>query len=861
MKVGHYMDVLKRDQYNEIIKKLNTESGMHDSAMRELTTLYDNLFCKSSDYEEIVMLINICIAEDRENNLEVLYENYSKLKKMLDDHGDYAIEDYDIILYCMGVFSFKFHDYKVAIEYFRKCGEQILNKFPDPYHSTQRDIYVKAKILMSYSLEYEGYLKEGPEKAINCILDQPLIMTEEKEQQIISVIKDNPDELVSIFFELYPSKTYSFAGESMKKEILHVLAHCFSEYAKYLKLNVNKCINYKTIYLWEKIAENFIDALGAEMVTCKAIISSEHGQYWSALDNMKEQYLSLNEDEKEKKAELAFYIYYFSNQIGMDQNEEIEEYKKYFLDFAEQENGDTKVYAWILQFREKLAEALKYEGGKRVQKLLELESFIIKGKEQNTNQRYLHPQILREKNRLLLAYQILRSYLALNENESALDVDNSLFEKCVLFSKQNTTDKLITEKEVNWNDQEHLIKLHNICLCVVGLTEEAHSNLEREFCIEIPFLSDASVHDHKVIICSTDEQLTALDKMEKSHLVLFICSPNNYHSKIKEMIDENVCVKTDLLKTIQIAYIQEILEQCYQFAFRWDEFYIMAPITDNSTFAFQSQEIEKFLEVKNLASFDKELFSEDNGYAINEFGVLTRVKEIQYKFAVKEEGEITRIFYFMGDCLYFYQKEQENFIPHKIIRDLENAKKAAYKLHKNTMKPNARKRKCDCQLKTRYCLCDEWAVQNTDVRELLMRFSVDMPLEEERYCTLVWSGSTDKVKYLEDFMFILSKQKIKSYSLREQLSNLSNIAQKVEYSKEDTSGQQKNNDIRELQELFDEIGTYMDKNDSHWPRESKDYKQTSSLRERIKSAICQRDMREYEDFRSEWTQIRNGIFI
>lgn len=855
------MDFLNRDQYNQKIKKLNMESGMQDSAMKELTALYDNLFCKSSDYEEIVMLINICIAEDRENNLEVLYENYSKLKEMLDDHGDYAIKDYDMILYCMGVFSFKFHDYKVAIEYFRKCGEQILNKFPDPYSSMQSDIYVKTKILMSYSLEYEGYLGEGPKKAIDNILDEPLVITEKIEKQIINEIKKKPEEIVSSFFNWYPSKTYSSAGESMKKEILHVLAHCFSEYANNLKTDENNSINYKKIYLWEKIAEIFIDALGAEMVTCKAIISSEHGQYWSALDNMKKQYSSLSEAEKEKKAELAFYIYYFSNQIGMDQNNEIEKYKKYFLDFAEQENGDTKVYAWIVQFREKLVEALKSKGGKRVQALLELESFIKKGKEQNTNQSYLHPQILREKSRLLLAYQILRSYLALNENESALDVDNSLFEKCVLFSKQNCTDKLITEKKVNWNDQEHLIKLHNICLCVVGLTEEVHSSLEKEFCIEIPFLSDASVHDHKVIICDTDEQLTALDKMEKSHLILFICCSNVYHSKIKEMVDENVCVETDLLKTFQIAYIQEILEQCYQFAYRWDEFFIMAPITDNRTFAFQSQGIENFLEVKNLASMEKELFSEDNGYATNEFGVLTRVQEIPYKFTVKEEREITRIFYFIGDCLYFYQKEQNSFIPYKILRDLEGIKKVAHKLRKNAMKQNATKRKCDCQLKTSYCLCDEWIVQNASVRELLMRFSVDMPLEEEKYCTFVWSGSKDEVNHLENFLFILSKQRIKSYSLREQLSNLSNIPQRVEYSKTDTSDKQKDNDIRTLQELLDEINTYEAKYADRWPRESDDYKQMSSLREKIKNAICQRDMREYEDFHSEWTQIRNGVFI
>lgn len=853
------MDFLDRDQYNRKISKLNTDSNVQDSDLEELTTLYDNLFCKLSDYEEIVMLINICIAEDRKNNLEVLYDRYSKVKKMIDIHGDYGIEDYDSILYCMGVFSFKFHDYKAAIGYFSKCEEQILNKFSDPYQS---GIYVKVKILMSYSMEYEGYLKEGPERAINIILDKPLVMTEELEQQITLVIKDNPDELVLKFFNWYPSRIYSSADEPMKKEILHVLAHCFSEHAKYLKLNANRCSNYKTIYLWEKIAESFIDALGAEMITCKAIITSEHGKYWSALDNMKKQYFALNENERKKKAELAFYIYYFSNQIGMDQEDEIRKCKQYFLDFAEQENGDTKVYAWIVVFREKLAEALQNKGVKRLWALLEMEGFIKEGEKQSANQSYLHPQILREKNRLLLAYQILRSYLALNENNSITDFDNSLFEKCILFSKQNTMEESITDKEINWNVQEHLIKLHNIYLCVVGLTEEVHAKLEKDFCIKIPvFSDDSSVHDHKVFICNSDKQLVALNKMEKSHLILFIYCPDKYSSEIKQMIDENVCVENDIMKTFQIAYIQEILEKCYQFAYKWDEFYIMAPITDNSTFAFQNQGIEKFIQIKNFTLVEKEIFSETKGYATNEFDILTRVQEIDYIFTIKEERDITRILYFSEDCLYLYEKEKRCFVPYKVLRDINGIKKVVCKLHKHAMRYNVTKRKCDCQLKTTHCLCDEWPVNNVNIHELFMRFSVNIPWGDEKYCTLVWSSSTDTTNYLESFLLILSKQKIKSYSLREHLHNLSNIPQKIEYSKEDTADKKKDIDISPLRELLGEIEAYANKNVDYWPSESADYKQMSSLCEKIKNAINQKDIKEYSAFCSEWRQIREGTFI
>lgn len=858
------MDFLDRDQYNEKIKELNKNSDAQTSEMKELVVLYDNLFCNLSDYEEIVMLINVCIAEDRENNLEELYENYSKLKSMIDNHGDYAMEEYDMILYCMGVFSFKFHDYKAAIDYFRKCGEEILHNFSDPYISIKKDIYVKAKILMSYSLEYDGYLNEGPKKAIDNILDSPLVETEELEEQMIKGIKKKSKEIISDFFKINPSKIYSYASELMKKEILHMLAHCFSEYSNNLKLQEHNGVKYKKIYLWEKIAESFIDEIGPEMATCKAIILSEHGQYWSALENMKKQYLSLCEEEKKKKAELAFYIYYFSNQIGMDQSVEIENYKKYFLDFAEEEDGDTKVYAWIVQFREKLAKALKVKGRQGVHALLELEKYIKQEKEQTVNQSYLHPQILREKNRLLLAYQILRSYLILNESESDNKVDNSLFEKCVLFSKQNDTDRLVTENKANWNDEEQMIKLHNIGLCVVGLTKEIHSSLEKEFCIDIPFLKKSRAHDHKVVICDSNEKLLMLENMEKSHLILFVYCTDEYYSKIREMVGENVCVETDIIKTFKIAYIQEVLEQCYQFANKWDEFFIMAPITDNSTFAFQSQGIESFLEIKNLILNEKELFSEENGYVTNEYGALTKAQEIQYEFSNEEKEKFKKIFYFTGDCIYFYEMEQNTFVPYKVLHDLDSIKKLVCELRKNAKKRDLIKRKCDCKSTKKYCLCDEWETKHSNVCELLMRFSVDMPSSEEKYCTFIWSGNTDEADCLENFLIILSADKIKSYSLRNHLNQLSVVQQdvnRVKYNDIVRPNKQSDIDIRLLQELLDNINTYETRNRKYWPTESSDYRKMCLLRQKIKDAIQQGNVSEYIDFVSEWEQICKAITI
>lgn len=853
------MDFLNRDQYNQEIRKLNRDSKMQDMALNMLTDWYERLFCYLSDYEEIVMLINICIAEDRENRLEELYENYSRLQKMLDMHGDYAIADYDLVVYCMGVFSFKFHDYKMAIQYFKKCEEQILIQFPSPCSSIKSDIYIKVKVLMSYSMEYELYLNQGPLNAINNILDDPLDITKEFEVQLINDISNHSKEIVSQFFQRYHSHIYEMASEPMKKEVLHLFAHCFSEYANNLKANKNNDEDYKKIYLFEKLANSFISMLGPEMITCKAIISSEHGHYWSALEEMESQYQSLPQSEEKKKAELAFYIYYFSNQIGLDHNKRVEDYKNFFLDYASKENGDTKVYAWIVQFREKLAEALQAKG-EEVQKLLDLEEFIKQAKSIDANQGYLHPQILREKNRLLLAYQILRSYLAINERDTYnQDIDNSLFEKCVLFSKQNSIDKMVEIIDPDWSRSELLIELHHVRLCVVGLRKEIHSQLEKEFCTKIPICSTSSIQDRKVVICASDNQLSALSKMEKSHLILFIYCSDNYRSKIREIVDENVCVETDLIKIFKVAYIQEILDQCYQFSYRWDEFFIMAPITDNSTFSFQNQGIENFLEIKNHELDEIELFSEDNGYVTNEFGSQTIVQPIPCDISIIEEvASITRAFYFTGNCLYCYRMDNREFTPHKILRNLDGLKETAHKLHRITRKKDKTMRACGCKLTSKHCLCDEWSVQNPDVYEFLMRFSVTMPDENEHYCILVWSEKKRDANSLEDFLLFMSNKVIKSYSLRELLKNLPDISKTAEQDNSIRLNTQHSKNTEILQELFDEIERYKHKNAKMWPEGSNDYKKTVSLQEKIQTAINKGQIDKYEEFRLQWDRIINS---
>lgn len=864
------MKILDRNEYNQMIKKFNKNEEIDtNSVLDELTNKYNGLLCNLSDYEEIVMLINICIAEDRKNLLEKLHNHYSKVKKILNEHGDYSIEDYYIILYCMGVFSFKFHNYDEALNYFEKCEEQLIKTFDNPYVGTQRDIYVKMKILKSYSLEYEFYLDDGSKQAIDNILDQPLTPTVEDEEALLKELKGKPEDVVLLFFTKFESKIYQSADEEMQKEILHVLSHCFSEYSNYLKnskKNGHAVRNTKKIFLWERIAEKFIESLGEAMITCKAIISSEHGLYWTALEDMKKQYVKLDEKENEKKAELAFYIYYFCNQLGIDQSEEIEDYKQYFVDFAKSSsNKDTTVYAWIVEFREKLAQALKINGRESLNNLLTLEELIENAKFQSTEQSYLHPQIMAEMHRLLLAYQILRSYLIINENGSNGDIDNNLFEKCVLFNKLMEKNNDIMAETTDLSHPEHFMLLHNVRLCVQGITEEIKNKLEKSFCTNISFINGKDTENHKIVICTNDEQFDQLEKMEKTHLILFIFCEDKYLPQIRKIVNENTCVETDIVRTFKIAYIQETLEQCYQFSNKWDEFYVMAPITDNSTFAFQSQGIKEFLEIKNSPQSERGLFSDDNGYVTNEIPVLSSVQKIHYEVDLAEDNSITRILYFSGNCLYEYRQSQKSFFPYKIFNDSNEIKVLLDELQKRETITNKKRKACDCRLVGNLCLCDEWAIdiKKEKISELLMKFSIDLPSYDEKFCTIVRLNKGSEEEKQGSFLLILSKSQEKSYSLRLQLGRIQNkhrIIQDNEF-KENTSDKrmtevEKNN----LLILRKEINDYVEDNKKYYSDGTVDLNQINSLCEKINMAIAssKEDDERDKSYWYEWHQIRYG---
>lgn len=164
------MKKLDRQRYNQLIKDLNAHNDP-DKAIELLSNQYQELLCHLPDYEESVMLLNLCIAEDQGNQFDKLYAHYRQVEEILSKHSGLGLYNAYKLYYCVGVFSFKFHYYERAADYFDKCLKDIKRLVNDPLSDGHtRNYFIHSKILISYALEYDKKTN-GAYHAINNILD------------------------------------------------------------------------------------------------------------------------------------------------------------------------------------------------------------------------------------------------------------------------------------------------------------------------------------------------------------------------------------------------------------------------------------------------------------------------------------------------------------------------------------------------------------------------------------------------------------------------------------------------------------------------------------------------------------------
>ena len=749
------MKKLDRKKYNEIIEKLNNHSIEKDEAIVILLDQYKSVLCHISDYEEIVMLLNLCIAMDRTNQYDELYTHYRKADDILIRHSGYGLFNAYELYYCIGIFSFKFHEYRKAHEYFKKCIDSLKKIYKTPYKcDTSKWYYIRSQVLISYALEYDTK-SDGAINAINNIIDS--LNCEPKVEEIFT---RSPANTVNLFFEHNPSQVYNNADEHMKKEIVHMLAHCFSEYSCYLRRENGKSI--QEAYFWELLSEKFIDNLGNDMITCKATILAEHGHYYQALDILRTCLKDLASNEKER-AEVAFYIYYFSNRIGLN-NKESQQCKDVFLNYAKSaHNKDTKLYAWITEFRAEFSKSIQESS---VEAMYGLENFFNSDDFDMHN--YVHIQIQEEAKRLQMAYQIIRSYRAIN-NESPIEPDNSLFEKCIIFNSYTEVAGNSIQQIVD--EQDYYILFHGVVLYVRGISNDICSALNKYFGADICVSEKIPKSNQKVLLCTNKGQIAKLIDSADSLTYYVYCNTPELLEEFKKEIDgaENYYFFMSLEDTFKVSYIQETIENCYDCAYRWNEYFIMAPITDNSTFAFQSQSIDKYIRINTDSEQEKAIFSDKNGYVTSDFVEPHCIRKIQspYQFPYEACNRPKRIFFYMDNWVYKYDPRENTFIPETLCENISNIKLCIKPLNKRSVRSDHRRKICNCPLKISQCLCSELPLSKyrDRVNSLLMSMSLGLVASGEDSCTLLFPQDSQK-ENIDSFMIILSDESLRNCQLR-----------------------------------------------------------------------------------------------
>ena len=849
------MAKLTADEYDKMIDEFNkcdSSSVNHEEQVQKLKKAYDDL-TKLSDNEEIIYLMNLCIAEDRLDNQsrEDLYNHYLHLREIVEHHGSLGISNRETVIYDLGILSFKFHDYEWAIRYFSQAepllGERHKKNIDSlPYLHD----YVSCMILHAYSLEYrkigEGALEalsfillpeEVPSSSIT-VLDEAQntidnISAPSETQNSIDIIStlnekleklditQEPDEIIKSFFNLFQD-AFLFnwvknadgfdkdKKNSWLNELVHVTAHCLSEASVYLKKKRNEkrkdeqqsiITLYSTLsFKLEILSEKFITFLEEYMLTCKAIIFSEHGLYWNVMDAMIEKYNELAEESTEEKtedkiknekerAELAFYIYYFNNRVSNFDDAVVNECKEFFLRFAaDSGNKETKFYADIIDFREKLAQSILNNPSfaKKHQALSKLAD-NIHNLDDKFKPTYIHPQIKEEKEKLLLAHEILSTYyLQLSPGFSETDEADSFLEKCILF---NTNSSLYEDENVGkqpdsiQNSESYNVHFHGLNIHIIGLSSEIIKIIETAFSTKCTVSNIDPYSTNAVFICDEDEKIKNAIKelqnidVEKYDFQVYL-SPQFNNRQIKDQILSARKKKTaqakisflateeitELSECIKLLYVRQTIKNCLLRAKRWDECFISAPITDNETFAFQSKNINQYIKVSHTLSKDektspKQLFKE-YGRTITEDTKVNSIRSINVKIPNSLSQKFKRLYYYNNTCLYEFNKSKnankpETFSPMKLFEDISGLKAEVRRNYfpadvgdVSRVRDNLKMSECDCFSQTNIastCICYGKALKDrsgddyNNFSRLLMEARIDSLANDENAYVLISS--------------------------------------------------------------------------------------------------------------------------
>lgn len=634
--------------------------------------------CSPNVYERTVLLIDHVIIMDKLNE-------YGKSAWRSDDRHLYmhdleaALQEFGLcssslnlkesVYYFAACLFFKVHDYDKSLHWFNKskCVYE-KNTAGDDLTEVER---IRRDIFIAFCYEYTGQ----PEKAIIFLLSLDSIDIFE------SKIYTYKDEIINNTVKLeckkdkyfFIRKLLSFPAfchdsvltnvlreENINKfeaevtELIHVLAHCLSEYRiKTTDFGDEHYGNVKFTNLIRLISIKLIDVLDDKYVTCKAIIRAEGRDLDAALEMLPNP-----EGMKTPKeaAEINFYRFYFtesfSDMFESVDNNVISAAGQAFYDYCIDESSDFDTdsrndallhyHIFYVKYRLRtLFEGILREKNNRNSQFFKIDfkniddpwkksfnAVMITGRLSS----FANAEIKKELHLLRLCLNILLE-MQLNrlplfftndeeDEEFSFEVEgNQLFELCKMFSSLFLNDAHLILPPSRISSLAYRFYVIN------NLQFDVFAESYTEFEDLIQKLFDIENINYTKIDLSQQSSTTKIVFGEKSNVEKHC---EHYRQQLISNAELNIRVfyvgeKTDSyianpivacenLKTcILMAFIYATIEYVIDYICKPRPIYILAPLRDTGSYYFQAANLERFVPLCQEHSESHEMNSEGIG--------------------------------------------------------------------------------------------------------------------------------------------------------------------------------------------------------------------------------------------------------
>ena len=619
--------------------------------------------CSPNIYEKTILLIDHIIIMDKLNECgESAWENDDRhlcmhdLEAVLSEFGpcSSSLNLKESVYYFAACLFFKVHDYDKSLFWFNesKCVYE-KNTAGNDLFEVER---IRRDIFIAFCYEYTGH----PEKAIAFLLDINSIDIFEtaiyahKGDIVNDVV--NPEckrnkyffiKRLLLFPEFHHDSIFVslLSGEKINKfeteiaELIHVFAHCLSEYK--IKTDDFEDTHYgkvKFVNLIRLISTKLIDTLDDKYITCKATVRAEGGDRDAALEMLPDPAGMKNPKEA---AEINFYRFYFT-ELFSDMFESIgddvisaagQAFYSYCIDessdFDDDSRGDALLHYHIFEVKYRLRtlfEEILREKNNRNSRFFEIDfenigdqwqkSYYAVMKNEGLSP-FANAEIKKELRLLRLCLNILLEVQANNlplfftndeeDAEFSFEVgENQLFELCKMFSSLFLSSmRPILPPNSTSSSTYRFYYINNLRFDILADNySEFEELIQKSFDIEdiekVPFANielDQQFSATKIVFGED----SFVEKRCELYRQQLIRNPELnirvfYVGKKTNRYIANPIVACENLKTcVLIAFIYATIEYVIDYICRPRPIYILAPLRDTGSYYFQAANLERFV--------------------------------------------------------------------------------------------------------------------------------------------------------------------------------------------------------------------------------------------------------------------------